>query len=46
MHAAADVCAVLALYLPATQLEHAAAEAAVTLNVPAAHATTLDPDPV
>ena len=65
MHAAADVCAVLALYLPATQLmhvfdvcavpdlylpathsSHAAAEAAVALNVPAAHATTLDPDPV
>ena len=46
VHAAADVCAVSALYLPASQLVHAAAEAVVALNVPATQAATLDPDPV
>ena len=34
------------MYLPASQLVHAAAEEAVSLNVPAAQAVTLDPDPV
>ena len=46
MHTAADVCAVLALYLPATQLVHAAAETAAALNVPAAQAVTVEPSPV
>jgi hypothetical protein len=46
VHDAADVCAVSALYLPATQLVHAAAEAAVLLKVPATQAATLEPDPV
>ena len=41
-----DVCAVPDLYLPATHSSHAAADAAMALNVPAAQAATLDPDPV
>ena len=40
------VCAASLLYLPVSQLVHAAAEEAVVLNVPAAQAVTLDPDPV
>ena len=40
------VCAVLALYFPPTQSLHAAADDAVALNVPAAQAATLEPDPV
>ena len=46
VHAAADVCAVSALYLPASQLVHAAAEMAVLLNVPATQAATVEPSPV
>ena len=41
-----DACAAKLLYLPASQLVHAAADEAVTLNVPAAQADTLDPEPV
>ena len=41
-----DVCAVLALYFPLTQSVHAADDDAVALNLPAAQAATLEPDPV
>ena len=41
-----EVCAVLALYLPASQSVQAAVEMAVALNLPAAQAATLEPDPV
>ena len=40
------VCAAALLYLPVSQLVHAATEEAVVLKVPDAHAVTLDPDPV
>ena len=41
-----DVCAVSALYLPLTQSVHAAAEDVTALNLPAAQAATLEPEPV
>ena len=41
-----DVWPSLSLYLPTSQLVHAAAEEAMLLKVPAAQAVTLDPDPV
>ena len=41
-----DVWPSLSLYLPTSQLLHAAAEEAMLLNVPAAQAVTLDPLPV
>jgi hypothetical protein len=41
-----DVCSVLALNLPASQSVHAAADNADALNLPAAQAATLEPEPV
>ena len=41
-----DVWPSLSLYLPTSQLLHAAADEAMLLNVPAAQADTLDPLPV
>ena len=41
-----DVCAVSALNLPLTQSVHAAADDVTALNLPAAQAATLEPEPV